>query len=197
MCRLRGSARAILTAERTALNFLQTLSGTATAAAQLVSLIAGTKATILDTRKTIPGLRAAQKYAVRCGGGRNHRFGLFDAVLIKENHLQTMDSIASAVAQAKAAAGDRLVEIEVESLDQAKQALASDADRLLLDEFSIDMLRTVVAMRDESHPHKSLEASGNVTRETVRSIAATGVDYISVGDITKNIRAIDLSLRIV
>jgi nicotinate-nucleotide pyrophosphorylase (carboxylating) len=195
--RLRGPARAILSGERTALNFLQLLSGTATAAARFVDAVAGTGATILDTRKTIPGLRAAQKYAVRCGGARNHRLGLFDAVLIKENHILAVGSIEAAVANARATAGDLLVEVEVETLKQVELALASAADRLLLDNFSLEMLRQAVDLRRQTGTAKELEASGGVSLESVRAIAETGVDYISVGGITKNVNAIDFSLRIV
>jgi nicotinate-nucleotide pyrophosphorylase (carboxylating) len=197
VCRIEGAARAILTGERTALNFLQILSATATAAASFVAAVAGTGATILDTRKTIPGLRAAQKYAVHCGGASNHRFGLFDAILIKENHIVALGSIEAAVARARSAAGSLLVEIEVETMAQVEQALASDADRLLLDNFSPEMMSQAAALRDRQSPAKQLEASGGITLENVREIAETGVDYISVGAMTKSIAAIDFSLRIV
>jgi nicotinate-nucleotide pyrophosphorylase (carboxylating) len=197
VCRLEGSARAILTAERTALNFLQTLSATATAAARFVEAVAGTGAVILDTRKTIPGFRAAQKYAVRCAGASNHRFGLYDAILIKENHIAALGSIEAAVAKARAAAGEKLVEVEVETMQQLESALRSSADRLLLDNFSPDGLRAAVALRRKLGARQALEASGGITLGNVREIAETGVDYISVGSITKNVAAVDFSLRIV
>lgn len=197
VCRIDGKARAILTAERTALNFLQTLSGTATAAARFVAAVAGTGAVILDTRKTIPGLRAAQKYAVRCGGASNHRLGLHDAILIKENHIAALGSIEAAVAKARAAAGDRLVEVEVETMEQVEAALGSESDRLLLDNFPLDTLRAAVALKKKLAARQALEASGGVTLMNVRAIAETGVDYVSVGSITKNVAAVDFSLRIV
>ncbi len=193
LCRVAGASRSILTGERTALNFLQTLSGTATAARRYVDAVAGTDATILDTRKTIPGLRSAQKYAVLCGGASNHRIGLFDAILIKENHIAAAGSI-SAAATAAADAGV-LVEIEVESLAQLPEALATTASRLLLDNFDLGHLREAVAMRNELAPDVGLEASGGITLETVRAVADTGVDFISVGQITKDLQAVDLSLR--
>jgi nicotinate-nucleotide pyrophosphorylase (carboxylating) len=197
VCTLRGPARAILTGERTALNFLQTLSATATAAGQFVQAVAGTRARILDTRKTIPGLRAAQKYAVRCGGASNHRIGLFDAVLIKENHIAAMGSIDAAIDEAMKSTPSMLVEVEVETLEQVERALASHADRLLLDNFSLDMLRQAVLLRDQQAPDKELEASGGVSLASVRAIAETGVDYISIGAMTKTVDAVDFSLRIV
>jgi nicotinate-nucleotide pyrophosphorylase (carboxylating) len=197
VCTLRGPTRAILTGERTALNFLQTLSATATAAGQYVQAVAGSGATILDTRKTIPGLRAAQKYAVRCGGATNHRIGLFDAVLIKENHIVAMGSIDAAIDEALQSTDSMLVEIEVETLDQVERALASHADRLLLDNFSLDMMRQAVALRNQRACDKELEASGGISLDTVRAIAETGVDYISVGAMTKTVDAVDFSLRIV
>lgn len=193
LCRLAGASRSILTGERTALNFLQTLSGTATAARRYVDAVAGTGATILDTRKTIPGLRSAQKYAVLCGGASNHRIGLFDAILIKENHIAAAGSITAAAAAA--ADAGVLVEIEVENLEQLPEALSTTASRLLLDNFELDQLRKAVALRDELAPDVGLEASGGVTLDTVRAVADTGVDFISVGQITKDLRAIDLSLR--
>lgn len=196
ICRIEGKARAILTGERTALNFLQTLSATATAAARFVNAVAGTGTVILDTRKTIPGLRAAQKYAVRCGGAGNHRFGLHDAILIKENHIAALGSIAAAVAKARAAAGEKLVEVEVETIEQVEAALRSAADRLLLDNFSLETLRAAVALRKKLAARQTLEASGGITLANVRTIAETGVDYISVGSLTKNIAAVDFSLRI-
>jgi len=195
ICKLVGPARALLSGERTALNFLQTLSGTATTTAAYVAAIAGTGATLLDTRKTLPGLRLAQKYAVRCGGGHNHRSGLYDAILIKENHIRSAGSIGAALARARDAHADVLVEIEVESVDELRQALDGGAERVLLDNFPIDTLREAVAVNaGYGYVRAELEASGNVTLETIRDIAATGVDYISSGAITKNIRAIDLSM---
>ncbi len=193
LCRVSGPARGLLTAERTALNFLQTLSGTATAARAYVDAVAGTGATILDTRKTVPGLRLAQKYAVRCGGAQNHRIGLFDAILVKENHIAAAGSITAATASARKAGV--LVEIEVERLEQLDEALQTGADRLLLDNFTLDALRDAVAMRNATAPDVQLEASGGITLATVGSVAETGVDFISVGAITKDIHAVDLSMR--
>ena len=190
--RLEGPARALLTGERTALNFLQSLSGTATAAARYVAELEGTGARLLDTRKTIPGLRLAQKYAVRTGGGTNHRVGLYDGVLIKENHIIAAGSISAAVTQAKALAGKLKVECEVESLDEAREALEAGADILLLDNFSLDALRRAVRLNEG---RAKLEASGGVTLESIRAIGETGVDFISVGAITKDLRAVDLSMR--
>ncbi len=191
-----GLARPILTGERTALNFVQLLSATATAARRYADAIAGTDCAILDTRKTIPGLRTAQKYAVLCGGARNHRIGLFDQVLIKENHIAAAGSLSAAVAAGRRAAGPRKVEVEVETLAEFEQALRAQPDIILLDEFSLaDMRAAVEINRSKGRPVK-LEASGSVTLETVRTIAETGVDYISVGGITKHIRAVDLSMRL-
>lgn len=193
VCKLVGPARAILSGERTALNFLQTLSATATATRAFAAVIADTRARLLDTRKTLPGLRAAQKYAVRQGGGHNHRQGLFDAILIKENHIKSAGGIAAALA----AAGDAevLVEIEVESLDELRTALDAGATRILLDNFSLGELREAVAINaGYGYVAAELEASGNVTLDTIRPIAETGVDYISVGAITKNVTAAELSL---
>lgn len=195
LCELSGPARAILTGERTALNFLQTLSATATTTRGYVDAIAGTGARILDTRKTLPGLRLAQKYAVLCGGGVNHRIGLFDAVLVKENHIAAAGSIASAVARAREMAGKRLVEVEVEDLDQLHEALATDIDRVLLDNFTLEMLRNAVAINRARSGRVTLEASGNVSLQTLRPIAETGVDFISVGALTKHVKAVDLSMR--
>jgi nicotinate-nucleotide pyrophosphorylase (carboxylating) len=193
---LRGPARGILSGERTALNFLQTLSGTATAARRYVDQMAGTKARILDTRKTLPGLRSAQKYAVRCGGGHNHRIGLFDAVLIKENHIAAAGGVAAAVRKARDRAESLLIEIEVETLDELREALATDADRLMLDEFSLADMREAVRLRDaQLGPPKELEASGSITLDGIRAVAETGVDWISVGAVTKHVRATDFSLR--
>ncbi len=192
---LDGRARPMLTGERTSLNFLQTLSGTATAAARFVEAVAGTHCRIIDTRKTIPGLRAAQKYAVRCGGAQNHRMGLYDMVLIKENHIVAAGSIARAVATARRTSPRIPVEVEVESLDEFDQALAAGADIILLDELSLDAMRTAVARNREHGGKAKLEASGSITLATVRDIALTGVDFISLGSITKHVRAIDLSMR--
>jgi nicotinate-nucleotide pyrophosphorylase (carboxylating) len=190
-----GPARPILTGERTALNFLQTLSATATAASRYVEAVAGTQCRILDTRKTLPGLRLAQKYATRCGGAQNHRIGLYDMVLIKENHIIAAGSIATAIAAARRTSPGVPVEVEVESLTEFDQALAAGADIILLDELSLDDIRTAVARNRERGSKARLEASGSVTLATVRDIALTGVDYISVGSITKHVQAIDLSMR--
>jgi nicotinate-nucleotide pyrophosphorylase (carboxylating) len=196
LCRLEGPARSLLTGERTALNFLQTLSGTATATRRYVQLVAGLPCRILDTRKTLPGMRRAQKYAVRCAGGSNHRMGLYDGILVKENHIMAAGSIAAAVSAARAAGASVPVEVEVETLDELRQALDAGADMALLDEFSLDDLRAAVEM-NRSHPRgpMKLEASGNVTFETLRGIAETGVDFISIGSLTKHVRAVDLSMR--
>ena len=196
VCKLRGPARSILTAERTALNFLQLLSAAATTTAKYVAAVAGTECQILDTRKTVPGLRLAQKYAVACGGGVNHRIGLFDAILIKENHIMSAGSITAAVAAARKLQPGVTVEVEVESIDQLREALAINVERMLLDNFTIDMLRDAVAInRTESEPPAELEASGGVSLDAVREIAETGVDYVSVGALTKHIKAVDLSMR--
>lgn len=198
LCSLRGPARALLTGERTALNFLQTLSGTATQTRRYVDAIAGTGCKILDTRKTIPGLRRAQKYAVICGGGTNHRVGLFDAILVKENHIIAAGSIAAAAAHARAAAGECMVEVEVENLAELEQALNTDIDRVLLDNFTNQDLMSAVKMKvARKGYHLQLEASGNVTLENIRDIALTGVDFISIGSLTKHVQAIDLSMRFV
>ncbi len=191
LCELRGPARGLLSAERVALNFLQTLSATATLAARYVAAVEGTGARILDTRKTIPGLRLAQKYAVRCGGASNHRIGLFDAILIKENHIAAAGSVGAALAAARRVA-DVEIEIEVEDLDQLEEALAAGARRVLLDNFDLDRLREAVRL---NRGRARLEASGGVDLDTVRGIAETGVDDISVGALTKDIRAVDLSMR--
>jgi len=193
LCTLRGNARALVGAERTALNFLQTLSGTATVAAQFADAVSGTRTRILDTRKTLPGLRFAQKYAVRCGGANNHRIGLFDAILIKENHIAAAGSLAAAVAAARSAHPNLLLEVEVENFDELDQALAANVDRIMLDEFSPDDMRHAVAYVAGRVP---LEVSGSVTLDRVRSIAETGVDFVSVGSLTKHVRAIDLSMRV-
>lgn len=195
LCELTGPARPMLTGERCALNLLQTLSGTATAAARYVETVSGTGVRILDTRKTLPGLRRAQKYAVRTGGGENHRMGLYDAILVKENHIIAAGSLRAAVEAALAHANGRPVEVEVEDLPQAREALQAGAPRLLVDNFTLEQLHEAVALRNETAPEATLEASGGVTLETVRAIAETGVDFISVGSITKDLRAIDLSMR--
>jgi nicotinate-nucleotide pyrophosphorylase (carboxylating) len=193
---IAGPARAVLTGERTALNFLQTLSATATAAKQYVDAVAGTGCTILDTRKTLPGLRIAQKYATRCGGARNHRIGLYDMVLIKENHIVAAGSIAAAVDAARRTAHGIPVEVEVETLAEFDLALAAGVDVIMLDELSlVDMREAVRRNREAGRPTK-LEASGNVSMQTVRAIAETGVDFISIGSITKHVRAVDLSMRL-
>lgn len=192
LCGIEGQARALVGAERCALNFLQTLSATATVTRAYADAVAGTCATILDTRKTLPGLRIAQKYAVRCGGGANHRIGLYDAILIKENHIAAAGGIIPAVAGARERHPDLLLEVEVESLDELAQALGAGADRVLLDDFTPDMLREAVALANHRVP---LEVSGSVDLGRVRAIAECGVDYISVGALTKHVRAIDLSMR--
>jgi nicotinate-nucleotide pyrophosphorylase (carboxylating) len=193
--RLSGPARPILTGERTSLNFLQTLSATATAARRYVDAVAGTGCRILDTRKTIPGLRLAQKYAVRCGGAQNHRLGLYDMVLIKENHIVAAGSIARAIETARRTSPGIPVEVEVETLAEFDQALAAGADIILLDELSLADMRSAVARNREHGAKAKLEASGSVTLATVREIALTGVDYISIGGITKHVQAVDLSMR--
>jgi nicotinate-nucleotide pyrophosphorylase (carboxylating) len=198
VCELRGPARSIVTGERTALNFLQTLSGTATATRALADLVTGTRTRILDTRKTIPGLRLAQKYAVLCGGGENHRIGLFDAVLIKENHVAAVGSVRGAVARARQQSPNVMIEVEVETLDQLREALATDADRIMLDDFSLDDLRAGVALRNaHGGKRQELEASGSVNASTLRALAESGVDFISIGAITKHVRATDFSMRFV
>lgn len=193
LCRIEGPARALLAGERSALNFLQTLSATAATAAAFVAAVAGTRATILDTRKTLPGLRLAQKYAVRAGGASNHRIGLFDAILIKENHIACAGSIAAAIAAARSSVPGLLVEVEVESPAELEQALACAPDRIMLDDFDLEGLRAAVRRTAGRVP---LEYSGSVSLATVRAIAETGVDYISVGALTKHVRAVDLSMRV-
>lgn len=187
-----GSARAILTAERTALNFVQTLSGTATTTAQYVKELAGTTTQLLDTRKTIPGLRALQKYAVKCGGGANHRIGLFDAFLIKENHIAACGGINNAVAHAKVNHPDKPIEVEVESLTELDQAIQAGADIIMLDNFSVEQIQQAVVLTDK---RAKLEVSGNMTLETLRTYSQAGVDFISSGALTKNLQSIDLSMR--
>lgn len=194
VCVLGGSARAILSGERTALNFLQTLSGTASRSAEFVHAVDGTGTVILDTRKTLPGLRVAQKYAVRCGGARNHRQGLFDAILVKENHIAAAGSISEAVRQAQAQSPNLLLEVEVENLEQLAEARDAGAQRVLLDNFSNEMLREAVS---RFSGQIGLEASGGISLDTVRAVAETGVDFISTGDITKHVRATDFSMRFV
>ncbi|MQM31225.1 MAG: nicotinate-nucleotide diphosphorylase (carboxylating) [Candidatus Accumulibacter phosphatis] len=197
LCEIEGSARALLTGERSALNFLQLLSGVATKARQYADRVAGTRAQVVDTRKTIPGLRLAQKYAVSCGGGGNHRLGLYDGILIKENHIHAAGSIAAALAAAReiaqgAASACQFVEIEVENLLELQQALDAGAEMILLDNLDLDQLREAVAL---TAGRAILEASGNVSLDSVRGIAETGVDRISVGSLTKDVRALDLSMR--
>jgi nicotinate-nucleotide pyrophosphorylase (carboxylating) len=193
---IAGPARAVLTGERTALNFLQLLSATATAARAFADAVAGTGAKVLDTRKTVPGLRSAQKYAVRCGGGDNHRMGLYDRVLIKENHIAAAGSISGAIATARRLAPGITVEVEVESLAEFEAALLAKPDIVMLDEFSHADMKAAVARNQARGRQVLLEASGSVSIETVRSIAETGVDYVSVGSLTKHVRAVDLSMRL-
>jgi nicotinate-nucleotide pyrophosphorylase (carboxylating) len=193
LCTFSGSARGILTAERAALNLVQTLSATATMSARYAKAVEGTGAVVLDTRKTLPGLRLAQKYAVRCGGCTNHRVGLYDGILIKENHIMAAGSIQLAVDAARQADSAVPVEVEVETMDEVNQALKAKADILLLDNFTLQQLKQAVEI---NNGQAKLEASGNVDLNTVRKIANTGVDYVSVGALTKNIDAIDLSLRV-
>jgi nicotinate-nucleotide pyrophosphorylase (carboxylating) len=192
LVQIEGPARALLTAERTALNFLQLLSGTATLAHHYAQRVSHTGVRLLDTRKTLPGLRLAQKYAVKCGGCHNHRIGLYDAFLIKENHILAAGSIGSAVSAARQIAPEKLVEVEVENQAELDQALAAGADRIMLDNFSLEDLRAAVI---HTAGRAELEASGNVTEETLVTIAETGVDIISIGALTKHVKALDLSLR--
>jgi len=194
VCRVTGNARAMLTAERAAINLLQTLSATATVARRYVDAIAGTSARITDTRKTLPGLRRAQKYAAAVGGARNHRIGLFDQVLIKENHIAAAGGIAEALRRARTVTGaaESRIEIEVENMPQLQQALAAGAKRIMLDNFTVDQLREAVAI---TAGRAELEASGNISLANARAVAATGVDLISVGALTKHIQAVDFSLR--
>jgi nicotinate-nucleotide pyrophosphorylase (carboxylating) len=193
LCTLSGPSRALLTGERTALNFLQTLSGTATLASRYAEAVTGTGVKVLDTRKTIPGLRLAQKYAVTCGGCHNHRIGLYDGVLIKENHIAAAGSITAAIEKARETApSDIPVEVEVENLDEVQQALDAGADILLLDNMSPELLRQAVAINNSQ---AKLEASGGITLKNIRNVAETGVNFISVGEITKELHATDLSMR--
>ena len=195
---LKGNARILLTGERTALNFLQTLSGTSTLVAQYVSCLANTNTRLLDTRKTLPGLRSAQKYAVTCGGGVNHRIGLFDAFLIKENHIAACGGINQAITTAKKNHPDKKVEVEVENIDELTQALNARADIIMLDNFNPEMIEQAVELREEiSQGRTKLEVSGNMTLTTLTIYAKAGVDFISVGALTKNVQAIDLSMRFV
>jgi nicotinate-nucleotide pyrophosphorylase (carboxylating) len=191
---LEGAARTLLTGERTALNFIQTLSGIATTVKQYTDLIKDTDCKLLDTRKTLPGLRHASKYAVLCGGGLNHRLGLYDAYLIKENHIMACGGIEAAVKMAKTQHPERLVEVEVESMAELKEALNARAERIMLDNFSIAMMLEAVALTNST---AKLEVSGNVNSDTILPYAKTGVDYISVGALTKHVRAIDLSMRFI
>ena len=196
VCTVEGAARGVLTGERTALNFLQLLSGTATAAHRFAQAVAGTGCTVLDTRKTLPGLRNAQKYAVRCGGAANHRMGLYDMVLIKENHILAAGSIGAAVGTARRLAVGVRIEVEVESLEELEQAFAAAPDIVMLDEFSLEDMREAVARNRARGRPVQLEASGSVSLESIAEIAATGVDFISVGALTKHVRAVDLSMRL-
>jgi nicotinate-nucleotide pyrophosphorylase (carboxylating) len=196
ICILHGRARPILSGERAALNLLQTLSATATVTEKFVQAVAGIDCRILDTRKTIPGLRLAQKYAVRCGGGSNHRVGLFDAILIKENHILSAGGIRAAVEAARSLHPDMPVEVEVESLAEMREALAAKAESVLLDNFTPETLADAVAInQSEGEPPAKLEASGGMTVDEIAAVAATGVNFISVGALTKNVQAIDLSMR--
>jgi nicotinate-nucleotide pyrophosphorylase (carboxylating) len=192
---IQGPARSLLTGERTALNFLQLLSGTATATHTYAERLKGTSCRLLDTRKTLPGLRTAQKYAVRVGGGYNHRIGLFDGILIKENHIAAAGSIARAVAAARSSGTKVPVEVEVETLDELEQAIAAGADIALVDDFSLEDIAAAVTLNRAAPRPLKIEASGGVTLKTIREIAETGVDFVSVGSITKHVRAIDLSMR--
>jgi len=193
LCEISGPARILLTGERTALNFLQTLSGTATTTARYVALLNGSKTRLLDTRKTLPGMRLAQKYAVSCGGGKNHRIGLYDAFLIKENHIAAAGSITNAVQTARQNFPGKTVEVEVEDLTELEQALAAGADIIMLDNFHIADIMQAVAL---NQGRAKLEVSGNVTAESLKALASTNVDYISSGALTKNVQAIDLSMRL-
>ena len=193
LCRIVGKARSLLTSERTALNFLQMLSGVATSTRQYVEQIKDTNVKLLDTRKTIPGMRLAQKYAIRCGGGNNHRMGLYDAFLIKENHIVACGSITSAIQAAKQIAPNKSVEIEVENLEQLREAIEFNADIIMLDNFTLEQMCQAVKINNN---RVKLEVSGNVNLDNIRTIAETGVDYISVGALTKNIKAVDLSMKL-
>ncbi|MCP4041531.1 MAG: carboxylating nicotinate-nucleotide diphosphorylase [Gammaproteobacteria bacterium] len=194
LCTLEGSAATLLSGERTALNFLQALSGTATLARRYAEAVSGTATKILDTRKTIPGLRRAQKYAVKCGGCTNHRMGLYDGILIKENHIHAVGGIETAVHQARESHPKLTVEVEVENLDELRQAIQANADIVMLDNFILEGMEKAVAI---TAGRVKLEVSGNVDFDQVRSIARTGVDFISVGALTKNVQAVDLSMRFI
>ncbi|KPJ67863.1 MAG: nicotinate-nucleotide pyrophosphorylase [Coxiella sp. DG_40] len=193
ICKLQGPARCLLTGERTALNFLQTLSGTATITHKFVELLKDSKTKLLDTRKTIPGLRLAQKYAVRCGGGHNHRMGLYDAFLIKKNHIRAFGSITKVISIAKKSAPGKKVEIEVENLEQLQEAINAKADTIMLDNFTFEQMQKAVTINKNQ---VKLEISGNINLENIKDIANTGVDYVSIGALTKNITAIDLSMQL-
>ncbi|OIQ44684.1 MAG: nicotinate-nucleotide diphosphorylase [Gammaproteobacteria bacterium MedPE] len=194
LCKLSGPTRILLTGERSALNFIQMLSGTATVTNKYVELIKHTKTKLLDTRKTIPGQRNAQKYAVSCGGGNNHRIGLFDAYLIKENHIMGCGSIENAITQARELHPIKTVEVEVETLQELEQALCAGADIIMIDNFTVDMMKQAVLIADG---RAKLEVSGNVNDNTIATYAETGVDYVSVGALTKHVQAIDLSMRLI
>ena len=194
LAKISGPARGVLTAERTALNFLQTLSGTATLTREYVERLRGTGVTVLDTRKTLPALRLAQKYAVRCGGGTNHRLGLYDAFLIKENHIKTFGSVREVIKYARALHPERFLEIEVQTLDELREAIDSSPDRIMLDNFTLSELREAVLINQSKR--LPLEVSGGVNLTNLAAIAATGIDSISVGALTKSVRAIDLSLLV-
>lgn len=196
LCDLEGPSRVLLTGERTALNFLQTLSATATLTHQYSRLLEGTNTTLLDTRKTLPGMRLAQKFAVRCAGGANHRIGLYDAYLIKENHIFACGGIEQAVKKAKQLNPGKTVEVEVENLDEFEQALTAEADIIMLDNFNLADIESAVATNNKAEHKAKLEVSGNITDERLAELAATGVDFISSGALTKNIQAVDLSMRI-
>ncbi|QSX34011.1 carboxylating nicotinate-nucleotide diphosphorylase [Shewanella avicenniae] len=198
LCELSGPARILLTGERTAMNFIQTLSGVASLTKLYADKLAGTQCQLLDTRKTLPGLRTAQKYAVTCGGGKNHRIGLFDAFLIKENHIMACGSIAAAVTTAKQLHPSKPVEVEVESLDELTQALDANADIIMLDNFDVTMMLSAVELNNQYKARDAgakIEVSGDVTLDTIQQFANTGVDYVSVGALTKHLRALDLSMR--
>ena len=197
VCRIQGKTKDLLTGERAAMNFLQTLSATATTTQQYVDKIKHTKVRILDTRKTLPMYRLAQKYAVTCGGGHNHRMGLYDAILIKENHIQGAGSIANAVLQAKKLYPELEIQTEVENLEELKQAIHAGVDRVLLDNFSLDLLKQAVTLNRANQQTVRLEASGNITLERLANIAATGIDDISIGALTKHIQAVDFSMRLI
>ena len=193
LCRVEGPARGLLTGERTALNFLQILSGTATVARRYAEAVKGTRATVLDTRKTLPGLRTAQKYAVSCGGANNHRMGLYDGILIKENHIVAAGGIRPAVEAARAQGAKVPVEVEVETLEQVREALEAGADILLLDNFDLAGMKEAVRL---TAGRAKLEASGGIDLTQIRTVAETGIDYVSVGALTKHVKAVDLSLRL-